>query len=70
MQIAMPDDERNKLVESYKKIKKFQHINPDLIILDKDTFVEKYIIDFSKYCSFNEFYYLKIYIKREKYKCS
>jgi hypothetical protein len=70
MQIAMPDDERNKLVESYKKIKQFQHVNPDLIILDKDTFVEKYIIDSSKYCSLNEFYYLKIYIKREKYKCS
>jgi len=69
MQIAMPDDERKKLVESYKKIKKFPHVNPDLIILEKDTFVEKYIIDSSKYCSLNEFYYLKIYIKREKYKC-
>jgi len=70
MQIAMPNDERNKLVESYKKIKKFQHVNPDLIILEKDTFFGKYIIDSSKYCSLNEFNYLKIYIKREKYKCS
>jgi hypothetical protein len=69
MQIAIPNSERKRLVTSYINAKKKISIAPDLIIIEKNSFIKKYKIDVSQYCSLKGFNSLKVYIKRDKNYC-
>ena len=74
MQIALPEEELNRLKINYEDLfdvdqKNFD--NPDIIILEKNSMVSKFsTINLKDYCLLNKTKYINIYLNINKTSCN
>ena len=70
-QIAIPNEEKKRMFDLYKKTNSFKYINPDIIILESNSFLSKNNqIKSLDYCLLKDYKYFSIYINLKKSNCS
>jgi hypothetical protein len=70
-QIAIPNYELERISNDYKKIQTYHLDYPDIIILEKNSLIEKKSqINFLYYCELKDFNYFNIYVDKQKFECN